>query len=59
MINKEKILQVLTNEWQSTFKITKLTGSNWYMVFWELNELSNGNKIQKLKLGRTTYWKQK
>lgn len=57
MISEEKIFEALTNEWKSTLQVTKLTGSNWYIVFWKLNELATGNKIQKLKLGRNTYWK--
>lgn len=59
MISEEKILEVLTNEWQSTLQVTKLTGSNWYIVFWKLNELASQNesKIEKLKLGRNTYWR--
>jgi len=58
MDNKEKILKVLTNEWQSTKKIAREAKINWYVAIKILNDFYHEDKkVLRIVVGKTTGWK--
>ena len=56
---KEKILEILKDGECPSAKIASILNRGYYEVLKVLEELRIKNKIQKISLGRATFWKLK
>ncbi len=56
---KDVILNVLTEEWQSTTQIMKQVKMNWYIVALNLVYLECEGKAEKMETSRSIFWRRK
>ena len=58
---KERILEVITNEWQATLPISELAEPkvHWYRALSILKDLEHEGKVELLSIKKSKYWKLK
>lgn len=55
--NKEKIIESLKDKEKSTSELCSVINRDWYYCLKILEELEKEGKLEKLEIGKFTYWK--
>lgn len=57
--NKEKIIESLAEKEKSTSELCSIINRDWYYCIKILEELESKGKIERIELGKFTFWRLK